>query len=239
MRYLFCVVPSDAVPDLSAWRGDGAPLRAVTADGIAGIVGEVDDTRFGAEALARLSADVAALAPYARAHQEVVQFVFERAPAVVPLSFGSVHRTDDDAARTLEAQRTRVAPLLRRFRGMQEWGLRVARRRARVAVDAAVPGAGAAYLAGRRRELRGELGADASAAAADLDRRLAAASVARRVLDEDSGDLALRVAYLVPLERGDDVKRTVLESGEGLEAVGLAAELSGPWPPYSFAGDES
>ena len=239
MRYLFCVVPSDAVPDLSAWRGDGAPLRAVTTDGIAGIVGEVDDARFDPEALARLTADVAALAPYARAHQEVVQFVFERATAVVPMSFGSVHRSDDDAARTLEAERGRVTTLLRRFRGMQEWGLRIARRRARVAVDAAVPGAGAAYLAGRRRELRGELGADASAAADELDRRLAATSVARRVLDEDAGDLALRVAYLVPLERAGDLKRAVLESGEGLESVGLAAELSGPWPPYSFAGGVS
>ncbi|OLC54141.1 MAG: hypothetical protein AUH85_12460 [Chloroflexi bacterium 13_1_40CM_4_68_4] len=233
-RYLFCVVSVDATPDLRGWEGEGAPLSLVAAGDVAGVVGTVDESRFGDETLARAARDLNTLAPYAKAHQDVVQYVFERAPAVVPLTFGSLHATDEDVRRSLTEQNERLLRLLRRFAGTQEWGLRLARRRVRVAVTAGDPGAGTAYLASRRAELHGELVADAQLAADDLDRALGAASAGRRVLAEASGDLVLRAAYLVRSADADTVKRIVLERGQDLERLGLAAELSGPWPPYSF-----
>jgi hypothetical protein len=239
LRYLFCVVPADSAPDLSGWRGEGAPLALVATDGLAGVVGSVDEERFGGDTLARALRDVSSAAPYAKAHQDVVQYVFVRAPATVPLAFGSVHASDADVRRSLEAQRARLLALLARFRGAQEWGLRLARRRARVAVAAGDPGAGAAYLASRRAELRGELEAEARRAAEDLDRALDGVSIARVVLAEAAGDLALRSAYLVASREAEAVKRIVLERGQELERVGLAAELSGPWPPYSFVEREA
>ena len=234
LRYLFCVVPSEARPDLRSWEGEGAPLSLVSVDGVAGVVGSVDEERFGDEPLARAMSDVSTLAPYARAHQDVVQYVFERASAVVPLAFGSVHESDAEVRRSLEERRERLRALLMRFRDAQEWGLRVARRRARVAVTAGEAGAGTAYLASRRAELRGELAGDARRAAEDLDAALARASVARRELAEAGADLVLRVAYLIAARDVDTVKRAVLDRGSELERLGLAAELSGPWPPYSF-----
>ena len=240
-RYLFCAVSTDATPDLRGWNGEGAPLSLVAAGAIAGVVGTVDDLRYGGETLARATRDLSELAPYARAHQDVVQYVFERAAAVVPIAFGSLHHTDEDVRRSLEEQSARLTGLLRRFRNTHEWGLRLARRRARVAVAAGEPGAGAAYLASRRAELRGELDAETQRAAAELDGALGAASRERRVLAQAIGDLVLRVAYLVPASEADAVKRIVLERGVDLERLGLGAELSGPWPPYSFvdvAADE-
>ena len=240
LRYLFCVVSADDdQPNLGGWAGEGAPLALVRAGAIAGVVGAVDEARFGEESLARAMQEVRAVAPYARAHQEVVQHVFERAAAVVPLAFGSVHHGDDEVRGALERDEARLTELLDRFRGMQEWSLRLARRRGRPRPDEDAAGAGAAYLALRRAELRGELGAAARAAAQDLDRALAAESASRRVLAESSGDLVLRAAYLVPREHVRAVKEAVLGRGRELEAVGLGAELSGPWPAYSFVTREA
>src|SRR5919201_6297038 len=234
LRYLFCVVSARDAPDLEGWTGAGAPLALVRADGLAGVVGAVAEEQFGSEALSRALHDVAAISPYATMHQDVVQFVFERTPSVVPITFGSVHDSDDDVRRSLERERARLIALLERFRERQEWGLRLARRRARVPVAAGEPGAGTTYLASRRAELRGELAGDARRAAEDLDATLARASVARRELAEAGGDLVLRVAYLIAARDVDAVKRAVLDRGSELERLGLAAELSGPWPPYSF-----
>ena len=91
-RYLYCVVTSDAEVDLAAWQGDGAPLTLVRVDGIAGVVGQVDEARFSAETLSQALHDVATVTPYAKAHQDVVQFVFDRAPAVVPVAFVAATR---------------------------------------------------------------------------------------------------------------------------------------------------
>lgn len=230
LRYLYCVVSSTDQPDLSGWLGEGAPLEFVQSGGLAGVTGSVPEERYDAEALERASADVASLAPYVAAHQAVVQFVFERVAALVPLTFGSVHRDREAVRRSLEAERERLEELLPRFAHHQEWGLRLARQqRARVAVAT-----GTEYLAARRAELRGELDAESMRAAERLERELAEAATLRRVLDERRGDIVLRVAYLVPTSRVGELKRGVLEAGPELERLALAAELSGPWPPYSF-----
>src|SRR5919201_3070868 len=234
LRYLFCVVSARDAPDLEGWTGAGAPLALVRADGLAGVVGAVAEEQFGSEALSRALHDVAAISPYATMHQDVVQFVFERTPSVVPITFGSVHDSDDDVRRSLERERARLIALLERFRERQEWGLRLARRRARVPVAAGEPGAGTTYLASRRAELRGELASEAKRVADELDRALAAVSLERRDMTEAGGDLILRTAYLVSSSEVERGKRILLQSGERLERTGLGAELSGPWPPYSF-----
>lgn len=230
LRYLYCAVASSPRPDLSGWRGEGAPLELLVVDGVAGVIGSVPAARYGTRALERATAAVETLAPYAAAHQSVVQYVFERAPAVVPFSFGSVHRTTADARRSLESRREELSLLLRRFTGMQEWSLRVTRRaRARVAAAS-----GTAYLEGRRAELRGEVDARAARAIAILDGDLGEGAASRHVLDEGTGDILLRVAYLVPEAGAARLRRTVIGAGHDLEEQGVAVELSGPWPPYSF-----
>src|SRR5947209_191465 len=90
-----------------ASRCSSRPRSLVAAGAIAGVVGTVDDMRYGGETLARATRDLSELAPYAKAHQDVVQYVFERAPAVVPIAFGSLHHTDEDVRRSLEEQSAR------------------------------------------------------------------------------------------------------------------------------------
>ena len=231
LRYLYCVVPSSSPPDLSGWSGEGAPLELVLHDGIAGVVGHVPTERYGARALAKASGSLDTLAPYATAHQSVVQFVFERAPAVVPMSFGSVHKRAGDVRAALETEAERLRDLLQRFAGMQEWGLRVARRDRALRPPAS---SGTEYLAARRAELRGELAARARDVVDRLENAIAETAAARRVLDQGSGDLLLRVAYLVPAPLAERAKRLVVEAGPALEEQDVAVELSGPWPPYSF-----
>lgn len=230
LRYLYCAVASGSPPELSGWRGEGAPLALVVADGVAGVVGHVSAERYGAPALERATGAVETLAPYAAAHQSVVQFVFERAPAVVPFAFGSVHRTEADVRHSLETRREELELLLRRFTGMQEWSLR-ATRLARARVPAA---SGTAYLEQRRAELRGEVDARAASVLQRLDADLGEGAAGRVVLDERAGDLLLRVGYLVPAASAARLGRIVIGAGPSLEEHGVAVELSGPWPPYSF-----
>jgi hypothetical protein len=237
LRYLYCAVSEEAELDLSGWRGEGAPLSVVRAGGIGGVLGEVSPARYGARALARALDGIDSIAPYAVAHQAVVQYVFERTPAIVPLAFGSVHRTRADALRTLAAEAPRLRRLLKRLAGAQEWGLRVTWKARAPSIDPSAPGAGTAYLAARRRELRDRApDPEALRVAERLAERIARRSIAQRPTPAREGDLVLRVAYLIPASRAPEVRRLVLDSADAVGAAGLAAELSGPWPPYSFTG---
>lgn len=236
LRYLYCAIPADRAPDVSAWRGEGAPLEVVTVDGVAGVVGSVPRERYGARALERAMADVRELAPYAVAHQSVVQYVFERAPAVVPLAFGSVHRSRGDAARALAGETRRLARLLRRLAGMEEWGLRVVWKREAPHVDPSAPGAGTAYLRAKRTTLRSRAPDPAARRAAErLAARLERLAASVRASRPRQGDLVLRAAYLVPKARVPKLHAALLAATAELQRHGLVAELSGPWPAYSFA----
>ncbi len=239
LRYLYCALPARSAPDLSDWGGEGAPLELVQAGGVAGVLGRVEPARYGAKALSKATRDAEAIGPYALAHQAVVQFAFERAPeCVVPLAFGSVHRTRAEAILALEAEAPRLRRLFARLKGTQEWGLRVVWRAPDPAAlpSSDVPGAGTAYLRGRLDALRTR-GPDAAAvkAAEKLALRMRRASVREEVTNEREGDLLLRAAYLVPTEKARAMRAAVLSAADDLASLGLTAELSGPWPPYTFA----
>lgn len=236
LHYLYCAIRAEDRPELGGWQGEGAPLEVLVAGDVAGIVGRVPASRYGERALARALSDVQAMAPYAVAHQAVVQHVFERAAAVVPLAFGSVHRRRQDALAALRAEAPRLRQALARVSDAQEWGLRVRWRPSVASVDPARPGAGRAYLDARRATLRQRTPPpEALGLAESLGRRLARMSRAHESARAPSGDLVLSAAYLVPCPKAERLKGTLLRSAEELGRHDLVAELSGPWPAYSFS----
>ena len=110
------------------------------------------------------------------------------------------------------------------------------------------PGSGHAYLARKRRDrlAREEARRVAHEAArtvhAGLGAQAAAATVLRpppRELSGEAGELVLNGAYLVDRERGGQFRALAERIGEGQRRRGLRLEVTGPWPPYSFAGDRA
>ena len=156
-------------------------------------------------------------------HARVVEALMPHAEAVLPARFGLAFA---DTAALEQALREKAGTLeesLERVRGRVELGVRVVGEQS---APREVEN-GREYLQARRRQL---------AAADELHDSLAARARAS-ARGNPSGGLVLSGAYLVDPGSIPAFREAVgeLES----EHPSLSFALTGPWPPYSFAGVES
>ncbi|MGW4091832.1 GvpL/GvpF family gas vesicle protein [Nocardia sp. NPDC004750] len=250
--WLYAVTPGCGGEELGELTGvAGEPVRTVVVDGLTAIVGSVPLEVFGEQPLRAHLEDLDWLEGTARAHDAVVSSLVRRGPTV-PLRLATVFLDDDRVRDLLTERRADFAAALELVSGRTEWGVKVYGDRA--ALTAAVAesrtasegkGAGAAYLARRRAQLsaRETIERDAAQRAEEIHTRLLqhAAAGRRQALTDPalSGRrdwLVLNGTYLVDDDRTDDFATTVTVLGD--EFPGIRLELTGPWPPYSFAGVE-
>ncbi|HWC82066.1 MAG TPA: GvpL/GvpF family gas vesicle protein [Pseudonocardiaceae bacterium] len=226
------VEPPESTPYLISHRGLGLVVSEMELSRLA----ELDTAESGSAELAEDSP----LATLVRQHDSVVRAVFDRKP-VLPLRFGTVVADEDAAVRLLRARHDEVAEWLDRVDGQREWGVR-----ARLPADdtpAEPPEptptegiSGTEYLALRQNRLaaiersRGDRAGLAAAARDTLARQ--ATDSARR--DRLPG-LLLDDAYLVATANEPAFHGEVQRLAEELGERGVTVELTGPWPPYSFA----
>jgi hypothetical protein len=100
---------------------------------------------------------------------------------------------------------------------------------------------GTEYLARRRQVLQERDDEDRSATGATelLEETLRPyVSESLRRGGSPGSSLLLDLAFLVPPERESAFLAAAAELREKLDPDGLEAEVSGPWPPYSFAALE-
>ncbi|MEE6259137.1 GvpL/GvpF family gas vesicle protein [Plantactinospora sonchi] len=241
-------LPVDRLAGLSGV--DGTPVDTVVAAGLVAVTGRVDPDRYDTETLRRNLSDLAWLEPTARAHHRVTEEVWRLGP-VVPVRLATVYRDEAAVRAVLTERRTELAVALDQVVGRAEWGVKgyVSDRPAVPATEGGaagggLPGAGAGadYLRRRRAALQASEAAqeaavrDAAAVHAVLARHAEAARQHRpqeRALSGVAEQMMLNGAYLVASERatefGDLVGRL------GATHPNLRLELTGPWPPYSFA----
>jgi predicted nucleic acid-binding protein len=196
------------------------------------------------------------VAPLAMRHHDVVQRL-HAAGTVVPLKFGALCPDMDHAVTIVRRLHGPIAALLKRFAGKDEWTLTVGADREalagalkqarpgllRLEQDAAHMTAGAAYLARKRlQQLLADLIVEGCDAIEErVWRRVADAGAefacgARSTRDICAGGVAVaHGAVLVARERLAAVERVLGDLEMEHESIGLSCELSGPWPPYSFA----
>jgi Gas vesicle synthesis protein GvpL/GvpF len=230
---------------LDAVRGvDGEPPRAVAEDELTAVVGSVDLERFGADALRRSLNDLDQLAAIARAHHGVVEAVATNRPTA-PARLATVFEDEDGVREMLADHRDALTRALDHVAGRLEWGVKayVAARPGPAAEPAGpAPATGTAYLSQRRAALRAREASQhqVSAGAGTLAERLARFAVdVHRHRPQDpqlSGDtraMVLNDAYLVEAGDAEAFARTVASLAEAHPE--LSVELTGPWPPYSFA----
>jgi hypothetical protein len=231
----------------------GARVRAVGVAGLTVLVSDVSQAEFGERAL-RLNLENAEwLEDVARAHHQVIDAMAHMFP-LLPLRLATVYSNDAAMTAALAGRGDELRDALRRIGGRVEWGVKAyaARQRegerhgstAGTGPGAGADGAGIAYLKRRRAEL-----------SAQEDSRRTAAASARAVHTELSGQaeqarlyppqapalsgskvpMLLNATYLLGADGADRFASAVAATANAHPDLRLV--LTGPWPPYSFAGD--
>jgi hypothetical protein len=221
---------------------DGEAPRLVVEGPLVAVVGSVREEEFDEAALARAMEDLSRIERLARAHHAVIVEAAAEVPTA-PLRLATVYRDDEAVARMLRERAVEFGTVLERVRDRREWGVKVyVDAKPEPAAEEPAPSGtpGTAYLLRRRADRdRGAQARERARAVADrLDERLAeVAAGAHRMKPQDarlSGreqEMVLNATYLVDVA-GEEEFRAALAA---VEAEGATVELTGPWPPFSFA----
>lgn len=262
--YVYCVGEREALAplfdaDLPEAIEEGAGLEAVEAAGLAAVVSAVPLDAYGEGALEQRLSDAAWTATRALRHERVAEH-FARRAAVVPLRFGAIYLRREGVRGVLAERAAQFRAVLARLGGREEWGLNLFVERARLReevtrlsarlremverADASAPGQ--AYLL--RKKIEGlrdeEARAETRRVAREVEEALGAAceGAARlRVLKDEAteqGELAARLAFLVPSAGFDTFRAAAERLAAEYTPLGFRFELTGPWPAYNFAAVE-
>jgi hypothetical protein len=235
---------------------DERPPQVLEMGDLAAVVRPVRLSDFSAETLADRADDPVWLEGMVRGHNDVITAVHQR-QAILPAKFGSVFAGTAELRQSLDSMQEALVVQLERLEGADEWAVHVyadpsavegrvtaespALQALRQEMDAAPPGR--AYFL--RRQVAERTAAETEAALDDL------ANAAYEVLAPFARDG--QISGPAPAERGSDrleiLKAAFLVGRDGLDSFldaisgldggddRIAAEVSGPWPPYSFAGE--
>jgi hypothetical protein len=183
------------------------------------------------------------LATLARGHDAVVRAAATAGP-VLPLRFGTVVPDGAAARRLLAEHAVEALAQLHKIGNTREWGVKLVRRLAPEPVGvAAGPESragltGTEYLARRRQAMQDQESAERSVEeAADLlvETLLPHVTESLRRGGAPGSSMLLDLAVLVPPDRETGFLAAAGELRQRLDQHGLEVEVSGPWPPYSFA----
>jgi hypothetical protein len=231
---------------------DGAAIHLVRHQDLVAVVSPLAPADADETALRARLETLAELEAIARAHHRVVAAVAACTPTL-PFRLATVHRTDDRVAQLLRREYRRFRETLDRFAGRVEVGVKIYVQHAGASADAmsmATDGSGSAragrdYLRNRReqRDRRQHAWRRATTAAEQMDAVLAGLAVDRRQHRTQSAELSaapgenvFNAAYLVDAGRAEALAARARRLGA--ENPHVTIEVTGPWPPYSFAGSE-
>ena len=243
-------LPPPGASRAGTWAGlasvAGQPVHAVPAGGLSAAVSTVSLAEFGQEPLRRHLEDLTWLEQTARAHHHVVEAVADGRP-VIPMRLATLYHDDGKVAAMLAERHDDFAAALDQVTGQTEWGVKLYAAPPPAAGTDPVPaepgtGPGASYLSRRRAELTARVDARrADAAAADAVHAalmaLASAAQLRPAQATELSDvpraMILNGTYLVADAESGAFAAAARELADRFP--GLGVELTGPWPPYSFA----
>lgn len=183
------------------------------------------------------------IATMAREHDAVVRAVFERGP-VLPLRMGTVVPDRAAAARLLEERYDQAVARLDRLERHREWGVRLTPSsdddETSPRSESGAPGpdeavSGTAYINRRRSEV--------AATERRRDRIRSTARSVHEVLSAHALDNVRRSGTTLPLDAAYLVDRSseavffseIERLANEFSGDGVLLEVTGPWPPYSFA----
>ena len=207
----------DGEVDLSWLTGVGeTKVRTATSCGLTVLVSDVSLADFGEAALRENLENLDWLDEVAQEHHYVIDAAARLFP-LLPVRLATVYSGDDALRAALAERGAQLLDALRRVGGRVEWGVKAY----------AAPESTAAAVSAAQA-VHAELTVKANAT------RLHPARSAQ--LSRARQPMLLNAAYL--LDAAGGVSFTAAVAGQATAHPELRIELSGPWPPYSFAGDE-
>jgi len=256
----------DGDVDLSWLTGVGeAKVRTTSACGLTVLVSDVSLAQFGEAALRENLENLDWLDEVAREHHYVIDAAARLFP-LLPVRLATVYSGDAAVCSALSQREGQLRDALHRVGGRVEWGVKAyaapdaaggtgedAERAPALAIadDGADQepkppgGAGLAYLRRRRAQLTSARESTMAAVhgAQAVHAELTAKALGTRLHPSQSAQLSgvrqpmlLNAAYLLDTE--GSVAFTAAVAGIATAHPELRVELTGPWPPYSFAGED-
>lgn len=220
--WVYAVTTGVDSAQLSDLRGvAGERVRMVTEGGLSAVVGSVSDTAFAEKSLSSLLADLTTIEAAGRAHHHVIASVATCGP-VLPLRLATVYPDDETISALLAERHSELMIMLESFRGTQEWDVKV-------------------YVEPWDENLFWSDPADpVEACAEEIGHALSGIAVATRRrpssrprTGDKAGWMVLNSAYLLDSEHASRFSEIVASVTSAHST--LRADVSGPWPPYSFA----
>ncbi len=242
--YLYCLTEGE--PDLTGITSmePEHPLQLAAAGRPNAVWSEVGEDFAEANLNARIR-DLDWLSPRAVRHHEVVDALYARSKPLLPLSFGAIFASLASLTGRLEAERENLLERLDHLRGRDEWNMKLTRDDALLAEhvrrdnpDLAAKPPGTRFLLEKKLKNLEEQERKRIAAAVRTevhDALTAIAAEAHRDQLTPGSPLELRSAYLVLEEDVDRLQQAVAELTDKYAPAGYSLELTGPWPPFTFA----
>ncbi len=235
-RYVYCIVDTDDPVQLSALGIGESEVYTVHEAGLAAVVCETPLRRYEPTQENLLL------------HETVNEAVM-RDHTMLPMSFGTVFRSEDDVTEMLRSTAPALREVLAVVRGRVELGVKVSwdREEAMSELERTDPevrtlkeeigrgGDGSAYFARRQlgRVVEEAMEERANALTWSVYEPLRPLSVASRNAKLIGDDVILNVAFLVERVREDEFDQAVERLASRHEGL-LSFKYTGPWPPYSF-----
>ncbi|MEM7701929.1 MAG: GvpL/GvpF family gas vesicle protein [Pseudomonadota bacterium] len=165
---------------------------------------------------------------------------------VLPFRFGTAIEDDAALASLVHDQSEAFCSALDTIAGHLEWGIKVTRTEdARKKQPAAAPASGADYL--RALSARKQSSDQSRQKMADLCRVIAAevSGMAKAVQalslrsNDNTEARLLNMACLLPRGSDEALGKAINEAVSRFEDLPIRIEITGPWPPFSFAATEN
>ena len=254
--YLYCFARSGHVRDLEMAGIDGRPgVAALEVGSALAVFSHVSLNEFRGGVAGAESWDPARIVPLVCRHERVIEEVMRSGP-VLPARFGTVFPSREALAKFLADKGEEVSRILDRLSDKEEWAVKgfVDLDRAKKWLVASDP-----VLAERARQMPESPGVryfQEKRLAAEVEKALslwrsAVAEQFRQQLKDHSVDvcplrlqprdvsgrdaeMVFNLALLVCRDRVPSLHAFVGAAVAAWAEQGLALDLSGPWPPYSF-----
>jgi gas vesicle protein GvpL/GvpF len=246
------VFPRTEIPADLAGVDPRHEVFLVEEKGLAALVSRVSLAEFGEEPLHDNLNDVGWLEEKARAHEHVLDVALRRG-AVVPLRLCTIYAGEAQVREMLARERAVMVDALGRLSGKAEWGVkaiaepgaieRAAAQRSDDGPTGEETSRGAAYMDRKRREARARVEEEEIAEewASAIHARLAGAASEALLnplqnpdVSGHEGDMLLNGVYLIEDSAVSELSALVELLADEYRALGVAVELTGPWPPYNF-----
>ena len=215
------------------------PPRLLSAgEGLWLVVADLPLSRYGEAQIERGLGNLDWVSQRAMAHEAVVEHFAALGP-LAPAKLFTLFSNEDRALADVRRRARQLRKIFERIRGRDEWGVRLRLDRVLKAAPAQPVASGAAFLRAKRDAgLAKRRAAESGLSHAEgLFKRFSAASdgAVRRAVPARARVL-LDAVFLVPRAEAKQFRALAKREAALVDREGLDLVLTGPWPPYHFAG---